>query len=336
MKDYHSRVGKRPYVFLLIFVMAWCGHRFSASAIVDASSRTNTSAPPDGSPWASIGQVNGSSGVYLGAGWVLTAAHVGANDANFGGTVFRWDGTSLRLTNADGSVTDMVMFHLRTLPPLPRMSLATATPAASSQVTLIGCGSIAGSAQTNIGTYTGFYWSVNGLKSWGNNKVDPGGTRIINAGLGNVTTFRPTFSSSLQTSDEGQAAGGDSGGGVFQKNGSTWQLVGMLDAIGNLANQPSYTAVYNDLTYSADIATYRAQIVSTIAATVPALTISRSGTGVMICWPDTGITYNLLASHNVPTTNWNLLSPTLTLTNGQFCAFLPATTGANFFRLQKQ
>ncbi len=336
MNDHHARLGNHRRALLLVFMVAWCGQMSMASAIVDANSRANTNAPTDGSPWTSVGRVNCCSGVYLGAGWVLTTWHVGAGNANFGGTLFPWDGSSLRLTNSDGSNTDMVMFRLRTLPPLPRMSLATTTPAASSQVDLIGYGHIAGSVETNIGPYTGFYWSPTQLKSWGNNKVEPGGTKIIDAGVGNITVFSTSFSSSRQTSNEAQAAAGDSGGGVFHKNGSTWQLVGVLNAIGTLANQPSGTAVYNNLTYSADIATYRAQIVARIAATLPAVSIKRSGANVMVCWPDTGVTYSLWRNHNLSTTNWVALAPALALTNGQFCALLPATNKTAFFRLQKQ
>lgn len=324
-------------MFLIVFLVAWCSQLFSASAVVDANSAANTNAPTDGSPWPNVGYVTCCSGVYLGAGWVLTAYHVGPGNATFGGTLFPYDGTSLRLTNSDGSITDMVMFHLRTLPPLPRLALATTAPAASSQVDMIGCGHIAGSAQTNIGAYTGFYWSAGQVKSWGNNKVNPGGTTVINAGLGDVTAFSTTFSSSRQTSDEAQAAAGDSGGGVFQKSGSTWQLVGMMDAVSTLGtNQPGNTAVYNNLTYSANIATYRAQIVALIAATRPALSFSRSGTNLMLCWPDTGVTYNLWSNPDLATTNWSLLAPALTLTNGQYCALLPATNSSAFYRLQQQ
>lgn len=322
---------------MLIFLAAVPASHFSASAVVDANSRANTNAPPDGSPWTSMGHVNGASGTYLGAGWVLTAAHVGPGNTDLNGSLFPWDGTSLRLTNADGSVTDMVLFHLSTLPPLPRMPLASSSPGTSSQVDMIGFGYIAGSAQTNIGPYTGFYWSADQFKSWGNNRVNPGGTTTLNAGFGNVTVFATTFSSPpSQTSDEAQAAPGDSGGGVFQTSGSTWQLVGMIDAISPLPNQPSGTSVYNNATSSADIATYRAQIVSVVAATVPALSISRSGTNVIVSWPDTGTTYSLLVNHNLAMTNWTLLSPSLTLTNGQFYARLPATNSPSFFRLQKQ
>lgn len=284
-----------------------------------------------------MAHVNGASGTYLGAGWMLTAFHVGPGDANFGGTLFPWDGTSLRLTNADGSSTDMVMFHLQTLPPLPRMALVTSTPPTAAPVDMIGFGHIAGSAQTNIGSHTGFYWSASQFKSWGNNQIASGGTSVINIGLGDLTVFRTVFDAPpSQTSDEAQAAPGDSGGAVFQKIGATWELAGMIDAIGTFNDQAFGTAVYDDETYSADIATYRPQIAAVVAATVPILSIAHSGTNLTVCWPDTGVTYNLLANHDLSPTNWNVLSASLTLTNGQFCATLSPTDGANFFRLKSQ
>src|SRR5690349_5697924 len=128
-------------------------------AVVDASSPANTNAPPDGSPWGNVGALNGASGTYLGAGWVLTAAHVGTGNIALNGTTFVYDGTSQRLTNSDGTSTDMVLFHLTTLPPLPRLLLTSNTPAVLSQVDMIGCGRIAGSTETLISNYTGFYWS---------------------------------------------------------------------------------------------------------------------------------------------------------------------------------
>jgi hypothetical protein len=292
---------------------------------VDAKSQANTNAPSDGSPWTSVGNINGAGGTYLGAGWVLTASHVGPGDANFGGIVYPWDGTWVRLTNSDGTSTDLTMFHLSSLPPMPRMQLATTAPAGLSTVDMIGFGHIAGSAQTNFGAYSGFYWSDGAYKSWGNNKVASGGTSVVNAGYGDVTAFHTVFDSSQQTSDEAQASGGDSGGGVFQKSGSTWQMVGMLDAIAQITtNRPPDTALYGDVTYCANIATYRAQIVSFIAATPLLLTISNSGANVLVCWPDSGVSNNLVTNPDLTTTNWTVSKPALTLTNGQFCAQLPA------------
>jgi len=65
------------------------------------------------------------------------------------------------------------------------------------------------------------------------------------------------------------------------------------------------------------------------------MTISLPGTNVMVCWPDTGVTYNLQAKTDVLSTNWITLSPLLTVTNSQFCALLPATNSMTFYRLRK-
>ena len=242
---------------------------------------------------------------------------------------------TVHLTNSDRSYTDLVMFRLSASPPLPRLPLATATPAASSIVEMFGFGHIAGSAQTNIGAYTGFYWSAAGYKSRGDNRVAGGGTFPIDAGYGKVTTFATKFDSSQQTSDEAQATAGDSGGGVFQKSGSTWQLVGVLDAINQVTNRPANTSVYTDTTYCANIATYRAQIVSILSATPLSLSITSSSTNVIVSWPDSGVTNNLMVNPVLTTTNWTVRKPNLTLTNGQFYAQFPATNGALFFRLKK-
>ena len=282
-----------------------------------------------------MGRLNGSSGTYLGAGWVLAPVHVGAGNVDFNGTTFPYDGTSVQLTNSDGTGADMLMFHLGVLPPLPKMPLTTSTPVNSSQVDMIGFGYIAGSVQTNFGTTTGFYWSSAQYKSWGNNKMIST-LSSVNDGYGINVSFSTDFNSPpLQTSDEAQATFGDSGGGVFQKSGSTWQMVGMMFAIGTLSGQPANTSVYGDQTACANIATYRSEILSIIAGTVPTLTISRSGTNVLICWPDTGVSYKLVANTNLVMTNWVVLSPTLTATNSLLCAQLPATNRATFYRLEK-
>ena len=310
----------------------------SSQAVVDGNSQTNTSPPADGAPWASTGSVNGGGGVYLGSGWVLTVAHIGAGTTTFSGTPFSWDGTSYRLTNSDGTATDLVLFHLSDTPPLPNLGMASNSPAGLSQVDMIGFGAKAGSSQTMIGAYTGFYWSPGGGKSWGNNKVNAGGTVVINAGLGDLTTFVTDFTTpgtpgpTAPTSDECQAAGGDSGGGVYQLNGSTWQLVGILDAIDSLPNQPANTAVYGNSTYSADVATYRPQIIQLAR---PALSISRFGTNVQICWPDMAAGFTLESTPVISPASWTTVVSNVATTNGTGCALLPPTGSAKFFRLRK-
>ena len=311
---------------------------FPLRAIVDANSQANTNAPADGVPWANMGNVNGASGIYVGAGWVLTAWHVGANDILLNGAFYHYDGTVNRLTNSNGTGTDLILFHLSTLPPLPRLTLASRTPSPSSVVDFVGFGHISGSTQTLINGAPGFYWSTGGFKSWGNNRVNVGGVTTINAGAGDVVAFNTDFSAPGlgQTSDEAQAAAGDSGGGVFQQGGSTWQLVGVIDTIDVSPTQPGDTAVYGNLTYAADMATYGPQVTAILASTLPALTISRAGTNVQVCWPDTGIAYTLEATASFTPPAWNGITPapTLTLTNGQYCALLPATNSSRFFRLK--
>jgi hypothetical protein len=256
--------------------------------------------------------------------------------------MFPWDGSFYGLTNSDGTFADAIMVHLQTPPPLPRLSLASSTPSALSAVDMIGYGYRSGSAATSFsfGT-TGFYWSSTRTKSWGNNKINAAGPIYVQDTFTNVVAFATDFDSSTipgqQTSQEAQAAAGDSGGGIFYNNGTDWELAGMIVAINHsLTNRPSNTAVYTDQTYSADIATYRPQILSFLQSTIPSLSIAANGTNMQVSWLDTGVNYNLQATTSISSPNWSVLSPSLTTTNGQICAILPASTGSRFFRLQKQ
>lgn len=63
---------------------------------------------------------------------------------------------------------------------------------------------------------------------------------------------------------EAMGSSGDSGGGIFYKNGSTWELSGMMSAIGTLDGQPSNTSVFSNVTYAADLSVYRNSIVAII------------------------------------------------------------------------
>ncbi len=340
MKNLHYGLLSRGSAFGLM-VLALCGAGApGALAMVDANSPANTNAPPDGAPWANVGGVNGASAIYLGSGWVLTAYHDGSGNPIFGGVTYPL-ASSQRLTNSDGSGTDMLLLHLGASPSLPTLPLALASPAGLSPVDFIGMGKIAGSAQTNFGAYTGFYWSNNGFKSWGNNKVQSGGVQIINAGFGNVTAFPTDFTGpgvvgpGAQTSDECQAAAGDSGGGVFQLGGAGWQLAGMIDAIEAFPDQPANTSVYSDATLAVDIATYRNEILTIIRRTgLPSLTIARSGAGVSVCWPDTAAGFNLEATNLLSPTNWTTVVAGVASTNGQGCLLLPVTGPPQFFRLR--
>jgi hypothetical protein len=55
--------------------------------------------------------------------------------------------------------------------------------------------------------------------------------------------------------------GGDSGGGVFIRQGNQWRLIGMLEALSGLANQPAGTSIFNgNINVIADLNQYRREI----------------------------------------------------------------------------
>jgi len=64
-----------------------------------------------------------------------------------------------------------------------------------------------------------------------------------------------------------QFASGDSGGGVFYKNGSNWELAGIILAIGlpsAYANQPAHTAAFGDVSFFANLSQYEPQITALV------------------------------------------------------------------------
>jgi hypothetical protein len=71
-----------------------------------------------------------------------------------------------------------------------------------------------------------------------------------------------TSDGSTATAFESQAVLNDSGGGLFRKRGSTWELVGTMLAVEGHANQPdpTRTPMYGNSTYYADLASYVDQI----------------------------------------------------------------------------
>jgi hypothetical protein len=132
-------------------------------------------------------------------------------------------------------------------------------------------------------TYYGWLWSQpSGVMRWGTNRVS--GTAYIG-----TLTFTTSFTNSMQggTASEAQGATGDSGGAVFIKNGSTWELAGVMIAVGPGSvedGQPADTALYGNVTFAADLSQYRDQIV---AITRPECANEVDDDGdLLVDWPD--------------------------------------------------
>jgi hypothetical protein len=86
-------------------------------------------------------------------------------------------------------------------------------------------------------------------------------------------------------STEAQAAYGDFGGGVFHKNGSTWELTGLMVGVVGFSGQPDpeENAVFGNSTLVADLSFYRPQIIAIVPEPHP-MALAASGLGGLMLW----------------------------------------------------
>jgi MprA protease rhombosortase-interaction domain-containing protein len=272
----------------------------AAFAVVVAGTTGNTTAPVDDPGWLNIGNCNSASAVYLGNRWVLTAFHVNGA-ANFpvvfNGNLFTpVPGTATQLTNNGtpgmSANADLIVFQINGDPGLPPVQLSSTPPIVGDDILMIGNGLNREAARTfwqvtmnagaNNDTWTetlgahnveGFKAGIGSAQRWGTNDAESVSLNI-NDGIGDNRAFISIFHDDLAgRPNEAQAIVGDSGGGVFHKNGAQWELSGIMLAVGTAGNPaffdnpPPDTAAFGQhLTVMADISFYRGQI---LALTVP-------------------------------------------------------------------
>jgi len=237
----------------------------------DETTEPTETVPPDFPYWEHVTQrrYEGPTVIYLGAGWALTARHVGHGEILLEDRIIRPEKFSRHtLLNADGKAADAMVFELdreAELPDLPILPIATAPPKIGEEVLMIGFGRLRngridwGDPDNPRAAYT---WTDRGEKRWGTNRVefnrvwqpqDRWLTRSI------VTRFDRT-DLEIATEHEVSAALGDSGGAIFAKQDGEWRLAGLITSISNLAGRPSQTTEHGDLTYAADLSSYRDEI----------------------------------------------------------------------------
>ena len=258
------------------------------AVVIDTVTGTgNTSAPADDPGWANVGVLGVGTGVYLGNGWVLTAAHVGGGSIVLnGGTYAMLAGSGTTLSNhaapGKSATADLSMFQLAAPPSgLPAVTIASATAVSGDAVTMIGSGRDRGAfTQWSVNTGTtpwawtevssggnaaGYKTISNRSMRWGTNNVSAAGL-WVDDGFGDTFMLGTSFTDLGPPSTEAQAAYGDSGGGVFRKNGSAWELAGIMLTVGGYSGQPDpgANAIYGDATYAADLSYYRSEIVTIV------------------------------------------------------------------------
>src|SRR5262249_28786984 len=144
--------------------------------LIDSGDGTaNTSAPPGVSGWDNVGSCNGLNCVYLGYGWVLTAAHVGTGPATFGTRTYPdLPGSSVAIPNpgpTPATPADLLLFRIQPYPhDLPALAIPTTSALVGAAVRLIGRGLSRGAA-TQWQGIDGWSWDGAAPKRWGTNEI---------------------------------------------------------------------------------------------------------------------------------------------------------------------
>lgn len=187
--------------------------------------------------WDYVGATGAASAVYLGNGWVLTAAHVNLDTVfTLSGTAYQRvansEITSIVTTDGTNGIADLTLFKIASGPNLPFLTLATSTNPGSS-VVMLGFGGGHG-------------------ETWGLNTINSQGT-LVDAGSWWSDDFSVTYSSTTGAN----LVLGDSGGGDFTYNSNSqqWELTGINEAVDTTSTNPTYGD-----SYMIDLGEYAPQI----------------------------------------------------------------------------
>jgi hypothetical protein len=231
----------------------------SLGLVVEGTGPSRSERAPDNDPgWRNVGEREGRSAVYVGDGWVLTAAHVGAGPVVFEGARFvpvPGSAVALDAPGAPGRSADLVLFRVDPAPDLPGLKLRRSPVRPGTSLLMVGYGRGRGEPAGTVGYTLG----PGAVKRWGTNRADASrGT--LPGPSGSLTRCFYTEFSSGGTPHEAQASRGDSGGAVFARGAAHWKLAGIMLAVVSHEARPQSVAFYGDRTGVADLSFYRDQI----------------------------------------------------------------------------
>ena len=209
----------------LLFLLMAAGQ---ARAVILYSSPTrNTSAPAGlyaNSGWQYQGRWVGVNGTPIGPRHFITAGHVGGGL----GSAFRYRGADYTASAYyDDPNSDLRIWKVNKSMPAWAPLWTSAGTEVGRGLTVFGRGRPRGEEVRANGVRKGWRWGAgDSAQSWGTNIVNS--TVKGGAGVGSLLRFNFTPGGTIY---ESALATGDSGGGVFLKDGTTWKLAGVNYAV---------------------------------------------------------------------------------------------------------
>jgi hypothetical protein len=251
--------GRRGYLVAVI-ATALALALPARALVVDGDPELEQRAPGRDTGFEHVGKIGGTTGVYLGGGWVLTAAHVGAGPLALDGSSYpAVPGSWVALRGAGSAkIPDLGLFRVDPRPTLPDLAIARRGPRTGEPVLLVGCGHGRGERIEWEGR-SGFRWVSPNVRRWGINRVAATAHEMPTPGA-STWMFSTLFS--VGDRQEAHAALGDSGGAGFLKRRGAWMLAGIIVSVSSFPGQPPQTAISGNTTHLADLSRYRGEILS--------------------------------------------------------------------------
>ncbi len=254
-------MGKRA--LSIVIAAAFVAASAQAVLIESGGPGSNRTAPSPDPGFPNVGTGNGLSVVYIGRGWVLSAAHVGEVRSLIDGQWYSPIPDSRVVLKYEGSTeSDLEIFRIDPYPKhLPELAIRERAVAAGDLALLIGHGHERGDTVEwpKPGRFAGYRWTGKKAIRWGTNIVENAGLDID--AFGKRTRSFNTLFEPGGSPHEAQATRGDSGGAAFAKHRGRWELAGIIWGVTGLPGQPKQTALYGSRTFAADLSWYREQIV---------------------------------------------------------------------------
>ena len=207
-------------------------------------------ATPGKTGWDYVGQVNGASGVYLGNGWVLTAAHVGAGTFTLNSVPYGFvSGSSHAISDVNGTA-DLTLFQISTSPALNSLTLALNDPEVKTTTN-------PGSQVAMIGNGGGKSWGLNTV-NFTNELITPTGYTYVSNDF--ITVQGPFTNGGATTNNPAILVSNDSGGAdfIYDPVAGMWILAGINEVAGTAMIGPGTYPVSGFV----QLNTYQSQIQS--------------------------------------------------------------------------